>query len=586
MKKNVIPKQMFYRMLGPSLISALALSIADMADALVVGNRIGETGLAAIGIVTPLYMIFNLIGYGFSTGGSIIYAKLSTSGKYNAVQAHFRKLCLWLMGISVGIAVLGNLLFGQILYILGAGGGNSELISMCSLYARPLLAATPIFMLNFLLYDFVRSDNGAGLASLGFSLGCIVDLVLNILLVIVFNKGIQGSIVATIIAQAVSVLILTTHLFSKRGILKFNEICRVKNVQEDIPKLCRNSLRIGFSTSVQYILQFLFLTIGNHLLMLAGRRGRINGELYVAIFDLVLNVSFVAMAVYQAVADTMQPLASIFSAECDDDSLKYTRRLSLFCGITMGAAAALAIAVFAGSISKLFGITESVGLSIYAIRVFCLSTPFAGFVIIMTRYDQSCGNGFLAGVGTMMRTAVILLPLTLIMGLFAPKYFWWLFPITESMACLVLVVVRKYWIKNQAHKIPVFTVTLDNEHRNLEHALEGLVTFCEENKIEAKRAVQIQLAMEELCMVTIEKAFTGGKDEYIQLTLVAKMGEYILHIRNSAPFFNPLDMRMAKITQGMEEDIMDSIGVMMVRKTAKDLQYRNYVGCNVMTVTF
>ena len=91
MKKNLwIPRQMFYRVLWPALISALALAVADIADALVVGAQVGEKGLAAIGIVTPVYMVYNLIGYGFSTGGCVTHGKLTSAARNYDALCHFR----------------------------------------------------------------------------------------------------------------------------------------------------------------------------------------------------------------------------------------------------------------------------------------------------------------------------------------------------------------------------------------------------------------------------------------------------------------------------------------------------------------
>ena len=57
-----------------------------------------------------------------------------------------------------------------------------------------------------------------------------------------------------------------------------------------------------------------------------------------------------------------------------------------------------------------------------------------------------------------------------------------------------------------------------------------------------------------------------------------------MHIRNSAPYFNPLDMRMGKMSKDMQEDLLASLGVMLVRRQAKDFHYRNYQGFNVMTL--
>ena len=89
-----------------------------------------------------------------------------------------------------------------------------------------------------------------------------------------------------------------------------------------------------------------------------------------------------------------------------------------------------------------------------------------------------------------------------------------------------------------------------------------------------------------LSVVTQEKAFTGKPDEYICLTLAKEQnGDYVLHIRDSAPYFNPLDMRMGRLNAQSQEELLDSVGVMLVRKRAKDFHYRNYQGFNVMTVT-
>ena len=87
--------------------------------------------------------------------------------------------------------------------------------------------------------------------------------------------------------------------------------------------------------------------------------------------------------------------------------------------------------------------------------------------------------------------------------------------------------------------------------------------------------------------MTILQAFSGKPGEYIRVMLAVEPGpRYILHIRNSAPYFNPMDMKMAKVREDMSAELMDSIGVMMVRRQAKDFSFRNYQGYNVITVEY
>ena len=577
---------MFYRVLWPALISAVALAIADIADALVVGAKVGEKGLAAIGIVTPVYMIYNLIGYGFSTGGCVTHGKLTSAARNEDALCHFRTLTVWLLGISAVIAIGGNLLMKPLLALLGADGSRPELLALCEEYARPMIAAAPIFMLNFILYDFVRCDDGVRLASLGFSLGCVTDLGLNLLLVLGLGMGVKGSIIATVAAQALSVIVLSVHLFTKGGVLRLKDILRASADPKGIRKEARSSLTIGFSASIRYIFQFLFLPLGNRLLLRAGDLGIIDGDLYVAVFDVVMNVSYVAVSVYQASSETMQPLASVFREEHDKASLKCVLRLALSWGLALGAVMAGLLALFAGPVSSFFGVTDAASqtVSIPAIRIFCLSAPLGGSLMILTGYCQSIGQSQLSRMVTLLRSAVFLLPITFILGRFYPAGFWWLFLASEAASMLLLCVTIYYRRKNAMEKeIPVFSAVMDNGDHELQRVLEGLERFCEKQEYPMKKAMQIQLAAEELCLVTLEKAFTGKPEEYIQITVCEeKNGDYSLRIRNSAPYFNPLDMKMGRIQQDTKDEFLDSMGVMMVKKQAKALYYRNYEGINVV----
>ena len=156
---------------------------------------------------------------------------------------------------------------------------------------------------------------------------------------------------------------------------------------------------------------------------------------------------------------------------------------------------------------------------------------------------------------------------------------------TTKTMIVMMTAVRGRLMRENPDEVPVFTATMDNQNHELSRVLDEVVAFCEEQEIPTKQAILIQLAVEELSVVTMEKAFSGKPDEYIQLTLAREEnGDHVIHIRNSAPYFNPLDLRMGKVQKDETEDLMDSVGVMMVRQKVKSLHYRNYEGFNMMTV--
>ena len=193
-------------------------------------------------------------------------------------------------------------------------------------------------------------------------------------------------------------------------------------------------------------------------------------------------------------------------------------------------------------------------------------------------------------VGRTVLTIVVyfLLTFTLILGLFLPEYFWWVFSLTEGLSLLVTILAHTVFVRRRSEKkIPVISCTMTNDDHELGTVIARLEQFCAAHEVPAGTAVQLQLAVEELCAVTMRQAFSGKPGEYIRITLAVEDGpRYLLHIRNSAPYFNPLDMKMERVRKDMESEIMDSIGVMMIREKASSISFRNYQGYNVVTVEY
>ena len=89
-KDYFIPK-MFYRLMIPSVISSFGFALADMADALVVGQKLGEVGLAAISLCLPIFMLINLFMDGFGIGGSVLFSQRLGKGDIRNAQECFNR---------------------------------------------------------------------------------------------------------------------------------------------------------------------------------------------------------------------------------------------------------------------------------------------------------------------------------------------------------------------------------------------------------------------------------------------------------------------------------------------------------------
>ena len=79
-KDDKFTVKIFFRLFSPAMLSTLGWALSDMADAVVVGQRLGSVGLAAIALILPIYMINCAIVHGFGLGGSVQYSKLLGEG--------------------------------------------------------------------------------------------------------------------------------------------------------------------------------------------------------------------------------------------------------------------------------------------------------------------------------------------------------------------------------------------------------------------------------------------------------------------------------------------------------------------------
>ena len=161
MKQDIFTGKMFRRLFVPSLYASLGLAFADMADALVVGWRMGETGLAAIGMTLPMFMVINLFMNGLGIGGSVRYAQMLGEGKREEAADSFVRVMQLAMAISCAMALAVNLFPGAALRLLGAGSAGGELYRQTSVYVRLIALGAPVFFLNYILNYYLQAATGS-----------------------------------------------------------------------------------------------------------------------------------------------------------------------------------------------------------------------------------------------------------------------------------------------------------------------------------------------------------------------------------------------------------------------------------------
>lgn len=571
---NRFTDQSYFRALPFEWIAAFSLAWGDMADALVMGQSMGATGLAAVSLALPIFMVINLIMHGLGAGGSVHYSKLLGSGHSDKANRSFSHILQGALILGLFLTLAGNLFLEPLMLVLGTNPSDGEIYQASSTYVRMIVTAMPLFFISYILNYYLRNDDNQKLASIGFAVGNLSDLALNLVLVLGLGLGVAGAAWSTIIGQVVSLSIYLPGLIGKR-----KKHLSYTPVKSDVKEVL-SCFRVGIATSIQYSYQMVFFLLVNNILMHG------SGEGGVAVFNVLQNVAFLVMYLYEGAAKASQPLISTFCGERNRSGILRTGRLSLISSNIAGALLCLIFCAFPGAVCSMFGLEgESlITMGSQALRIYCIGAFFAGTSVLRESYHQAQEDERSALLLATLRGAVILLPCTFLFSMLDVKFFWWLFPIVEILSLLIFIVWRRIALrKKQEHEEAIITRIITGDSEAVSGLTQELEQFCEEHNALPKQSYYVMMAVEEVCLALTEKVFVKPEDGLIQVTAVAcHDGSFELFIRDNAVKFNAFSL--ATTDGHIANTALDSIGMSIIKNKVSDFFYRNYQGFNTLYI--
>lgn len=572
--KDYFTGLMFKRQFAPALISAIGLSFADMADAIVVGQSMGVNGLAAISLALPIFMIVNVIMHGFGLGGAVKFSDYLSKGEKQKAVNSFQSVISTAVFIGIGLAILFNLFLKQVLFVLGTSPEDGELYEITARYSTIIIWAIPVFFISYIFNYYLRNDDSEKLASFGFTVGNLSDLALNIILVLILDLGVTGAALSTVIGQLITISIYLIGLkIKKEHNLKF------KNFKLSFANAAA-SFKLGFSSSFQYICTFFFVLFANNALM------NLMGSSGVAVFDIIQNTAFLVIYMYEAISKSAQPIMSTYHGEKNAMGMKNIHRLSMIVCAIVGVVISVLVFAFPNVICMLFGIDDvaTQEIAFYALRVYAVSICFIGFNILFVSFAQCSQDSKSAFIISTLRSVAILFPVSIICYLISANFVWWLYPITEALSLAIYLIYKKVQNKKIAYSERVYSKIITNKNTEISLMVEEINDFCDTWGASIKQSYFVAMTVEEICESIINNGFKDGKG-YIQVTVVAQENsDYTLCVRDSAVSFNPFSLQTNKV--GTDEDYdMDAMGILVIKKKAKEFFYRRYQGFNTLVVT-
>ncbi|MCG8485318.1 MAG: MATE family efflux transporter [Clostridia bacterium] len=230
----------------PMLIGNVLQQLYNTIDGIIVGRVLGETALAAVGVSFPILFLLVALLMGVGMGATILISQFYGAKDYENVIKTIDTIMITNYIMAIGITLLGIAVTKPILIWLKT---PPDVLPEAAAYLKVIFIGM-IGMVGYNLVSAILRGLGDSKTPLYFIIiATILNIILDIVFIMVYNFGVAGAAWATIISQMVSFIVGIIYLNKKNDVIKFS----LKNIQFD-KKLLIESLRIGFPTGIQQML--------------------------------------------------------------------------------------------------------------------------------------------------------------------------------------------------------------------------------------------------------------------------------------------------------------------------------------------
>lgn len=414
----------------PSIIAMLLSTLITITDGYFTGNYIGEEALAAINLGLPILYFYLGVGLCVGVGGSVICGRLLGAKENQKASEVFSQSITTAAIICVITSIAVYLLFTPILRILRADG---MLIQYFTQYYKVMLMNYPLMVLGTTLGMFIRVDGKPQVCMLVSIGSCILNGVLDYVLVAVLGMGVLGSAFASLAVQLFAVIIQLCYFFGASS-----GICAVRYHFDRA--VCREMFFNGSSEFIGEMASAVSMFAFNYVLM------KYVGTDGVAAFTIlgfaVYGFSMISIGFGQGLT---VPVSICWGAGEKKTAMEL-RILTNRILFMIGAVFAVVFIVSGRRYAGMFGCSGQVADMVSSgFRFFAVTFLFMGYDVINSMYFTSCGDAGSSALISSLRGFVLLLIFTFVFpAIWGMTGVWMATPATETLTAMVSVwLIRK-----------------------------------------------------------------------------------------------------------------------------------------------
>ena len=390
------PKKAIVKLALPMMLSMLLIMLYNIADSIWVAG-LGPDALAAVGFITPLFMVLIGLGNGIGAGAnSLIARNIGAKNRDQANNAGLHAIVLSII-VSLVFTVLIEVFMVPILQFMGAG----NTIQYAMDYSYIIFGFLFIFVFSGVASAIFRSEGDMRRATIAIAVTAVLNIILDPIFIYVLNFGISGAAWATVVSATMSCIVMSYWIWVKKDL--FLDLSP-KNFKYS-SHIMIDTLQVAIPSTLETIVFSALAIIINSMLVLAA------GTTAVAVYTASMRIVQLAMIPLIGIGTAVLTVAGVAYGAHNYKNLQTAHSYSIKIGFIVSIILGALMFIFSGQIAAVFsytqasaGLASEIATAISVLSLFVLAIPHG---IMSSMMFQGVGKGTYSLLITLLRSLIL-----------------------------------------------------------------------------------------------------------------------------------------------------------------------------------
>ena len=412
----------------PAVAAMIMVLIYNLADTFFIGQTHDDFQVAAVSLATPVFLLFMSLGNIFGIGGTSVISRALGENR----REFARKVSAFCAWASIGAGVIASLLMAVFLdKVLSLIGASDETWDFVKSYLSIVLISGPFVLFATCFSNILRAEGQSNKAMMGALIGNVLNIILDPIMILLFDWGIAGAAVATVIGNVFAASYYFLYFLKKKSILSIGirDFSLKKDVFEGV-------LTIGIPAALGSLLMSVSQIIMNSLMASYG-------DMEIAAVGVAMKVTMITGMISIGLGQGVQPLLGYSFGARNLDRYRNILRFSVVLAFLIGVSLTLICLGFTHQIVGVF-LTEKKAMKfgVEFTHILLTTSSLFGVFYVLVNALQAIGAAKASLMINLSRQGILYIPALFILRSFLNvQGLIWAQPLVDVLSIIIAAVL-------------------------------------------------------------------------------------------------------------------------------------------------